>query len=356
MLAAGSNVRVTSGMLAEALKGRLVGPADVEVTGIEALHAASPTDLSFLRSGRFAAALANSRCAAALVSDGAIDAEAALAANPGRPLIIVKDADHAVIGLLEMLAPKAEHRPGRHPSAVIAPDAVIAESVSIGANCTVGAGCRIGEGSSIGPGVALGENVSIGRGCVVHANVVIERDCVLQDGVILHGGVVIGADGFGYRPAPDGKGLVKIPHIGNVVIESGVEIGANSCVDRGKFGATRVGAGTKIDNLVQIGHNAQIGRCCVICGCCAIGGSARLGDGVTLAGQVGIADGRVLGSGVTVGAASGVMDDIPAGETWFGYPARGSRQAMRILAAMERLAEMVQPLRRLIRDHETKKD
>lgn len=343
-------VLFTSGELATRLGARLLGPSDTAITGLEALHAAGPGDLSFLRDGRYLEALVKSKCAAALVSEAKIDTAAAHQLNPSRALIIVKDADAALIGLLEMLSPKFELSPGRHPSAVVDPSAKVSPAAQIGPNVVIAAGASVGDGTVLGPGVSLAREVRVGRGCVLHAHVAVQHDCVIGDGCILHPGVVIGADGFGYRPAPDGRSLVKIPHIGNVVVEPGVEIGANSCIDRGKFGATRIGAGTKIDNLVQIGHNCTIGRCCIICGCCAVAGSVTLGDGVTLAGGVGIADGRTIGARATIAGRSGVMDDVPAGETWFGYPARPSRQMMRLVAAQDRLPDIMSQVRRMMKD------
>jgi UDP-3-O-[3-hydroxymyristoyl] glucosamine N-acyltransferase len=186
-------------------------------------------------------------------------------------------------------------------------------------------------------GVRLSAGVTLGADCVVHSNTVIRHDCTLGQRVILHQNVSVGADGFGYRPAPDGRGLVKVPHIGSVRIEDDVEIGAGTCIDRGKFGATVIGTGTKIDNLVQIGHNCRIGRCCIIVSGCGLAGSVVLEDGVILGGQVGIADGVRVGAGVQVGAKSGLMKDIPPGEKWLGVPADQASATLRQWAAIRKL-------------------
>jgi UDP-3-O-[3-hydroxymyristoyl] glucosamine N-acyltransferase len=158
--------------------------------------------------------------------------------------------------------------------------------------------------------------------------------------------VVIGADGFGYVPDPQGRGLIKLPHIGTVEIGNMVEIGACSCVDRGKFGATTIGDMTKIDNLVQIAHNVRIGRACIVCGGCAIGGSAVLDDGVMLAGQVGVRDGKHIGARAMISGGSGVMDDVPAGEVWFGTPAAPHKDQMRSFVALRHLSDHMRELRR----------
>lgn len=337
----------TAGELSSRLGAQLHGPGDVPIFGIEALGAAGPGDLSFIRASKHADALAHSKCAAALVTQGSIDPVAALAAAPSRPLIVVKSADEAMVGLLELLAPKPQFVPGRHPTAVIDPSANLHPATMVGAHAVIGPRTSVGEGTSIGPGVVVGSDVRIGRGCDLRSNCVIEDRTQMGDAVVIHAGAVIGSIGFGFRPAPGGRGALRIPHIGHVVLESAVEVGANSCIDRGKFGATRIGAMTKIDNQVQIGHNVIIGRGCIICGQCAIAGSVTIGDGVTLAGSVGIADGRTIGAGATLGARSSVMDDVPAGETWFGYPARPSRQAMRMFSALIELPDVLRSLRQL---------
>jgi UDP-3-O-[3-hydroxymyristoyl] glucosamine N-acyltransferase len=166
--------------------------------------------------------------------------------------------------------------------------------------------------------------------------------------VILASGVAIGTDGFGYRPSPDGRGIAKIPHIGTVVIEDDVEIGANSCVDRGKFGATRIGAGTKIDNVCQIGHNVEIGRCVVISGLTGVAGSTKIGYGSRIGGGCGIADLLTIGRGVSLAARSGVMSDIPDGSTWGGFPAQDIRMALREIALIRKLPEWHRQLKHFL--------
>jgi UDP-3-O-[3-hydroxymyristoyl] glucosamine N-acyltransferase len=194
------------------------------------------------------------------------------------------------------------------------------------------------------PGVRIHADVVVGASSILHANTVVRHECVIGRRVILHQNVSIGADGFGYRPAPDGRGLVKMPHIGNVVIEDDVEIGANSCVDRGKFGSTVIGAGTKIDDLCMIAHNVRIGRCCVLAGRTSISGSVTIGHGVQMGGSSGVADHLTIGNGARIGAGAGVVRDMPAGATWMGFPADDASVVKRQWVALKRLPELVRRL------------
>jgi len=345
----------TSGSLAARLGAELRGAPDLPLDRIDAIEQADERSLTFIRDQANAVKWASGRAGAALISRPVAEGIGEwieLPADGRRALLIVDDADLALISLLEEAAWRPAEPQGVHPSACIDPTAVVGQGVKIGANAGVGPRSVIGDASVVHGGVVIGADVRIGQRCVLHPGVVIQDRCSLGSDVILHPGVVIGADGFGYRPAPGGKGLRKIPHIGTVEIQDQVEIGANTTIDRGKFGATVIGAGTKIDNLVQIGHNCRIGRSCIICGCCALAGSVTLGDGVTLAGGVGIADQRVIGPGATIGARSGVMHDVPAGETWLGYPARPARRTMRSIAALEELPETLRQLRRVLKSEE----
>jgi UDP-3-O-[3-hydroxymyristoyl] glucosamine N-acyltransferase len=229
------------------------------------------------------------------------------------------------------------------------PSARLGQGVSIGAQCIVGPRTQIGDGCVLHPRVTMGADVTVGPLTTLHPGVVVYDRCSIGAKCILHGNVVIGADGFGFVPDPQGRGLIKLPHIGTVEIGNMVEIGACTCVDRGKFGATVVGDMTKIDNLVQVGHNVQIGRACIICGCCAIGGSVVLEDGVILAGQVGIQDGKRVGTRATISAQSGVMDDVSPGEILFGTPAGPHKDQMRSYVALRHLSSHLRELKRVAR-------
>ncbi|MFM9957655.1 MAG: UDP-3-O-(3-hydroxymyristoyl)glucosamine N-acyltransferase [Phycisphaerales bacterium] len=341
--------RWTSAGLASRLGAELRGPGDVALNRLDTLEDAGPDAVTFIREAKHAARWSASRAGAALVSRRAFDeAGAAFAGEPtaGRAVLIVPDADRAMIELLTELAPNPLAAPTTPGHRSIHPEARVDPTAQLGAHVVVGPGSVIGPGSVLHAHVVIGSRVTIGAGTVLHPCVVVQDGCSIGSGCILHPGVVVGSDGFGYRPSPDGKGILKIPHIGNVEIGDAVEIGANTTIDRGKFGATRIGSMTKIDNLVQIAHNCRIGRACFICGCSGLAGSVTLEDGVTLAGGVAIGDGRTIGRGATIGARSGVMDNVPPGETWLGAPARPMRQTLRTIAAMDQLPELLREARK----------
>lgn len=333
----------TTGQVAALLGAELVGRDDLELERLDSLAHADDRTLAFIRDGKHAATWANSAAAAAVVSRGVEPADH----DPTkRALLVVDDADQALIALLEKIAPAHVGPPaGAHPSAAIDSTATIGDNVSIGPGVAIGPGVTVGDGTILHANVVLGANVRIGASCDLRAGAVIEDRCTLGDGVLIHPNAVIGADGFGYRPAPDGAGLIKIPHAGAVEVHDGAEIGAGAMIDRGKFGNTVIGAGARIDNLVQIGHNCRIGRCCLICGSCGIAGSVTIGDGAVLGGGVGVRDNIKIGAGAQIGARSGVMDDIPDGQIWVGYPARPAKETMRIVAATGRLPKLMKQLR-----------
>ncbi len=290
--------------IAARLGASLHGP-DGEVCGVATLAEATPGDIAFLDKGEPGAA-------GVLLCRRPIE---------GRATIVVPSPILALAQLLEAWFP--EPRPGGavHPTARVHPGAVVHPNVCIGPDCDVG------DGSVLFPGVVLYSRVRIGRNVRVHAN------------------AVLGADGFRYEPTP--TGLRRIPHVGGVVVGDGAEIGANSCIDRGLLGDTVIGAGAKIDNLVQVGHNCMIGPHAVLVSQVGLSGSVHVGAGAILAGQVGVADHRRIGDGARLGARTAVHTDIPAGETWLGEPARPVREAMRVYAALKYLPELV---RRLGRD------
>lgn len=335
-------------MIAAALGAELVGRADLPISGPGAIESAGPTELTFIRSNKFAAMWGASKAGAALVSRG-IDV-------PGhdprvRALIVVPDADLALVKLLALAAPKESPRPpGVHPTCIVDPTAKIDPTVHVGPLCIIGAGTVIGPGCVLVARVTVGQHCRLAERTTLHPNVVLYDRTRIGARCTVHAGAVLGADGFGFVPA-DGAamgsggrgggaaGYIKVPHIGHVEICDDVEIGANSCVDRGKIGATWVGPGTKIDNLVQIAHNVRIGKNGLICGCAGIGGSVVLGERVTVAGHSGIADGLEVGDGGTVAGHSGVLDDIPAGMTYLGTPAVPIRDALRRVIALGRLTK-----------------
>ena len=315
------------------------------IESLETVERAGPRSLTFVGSGKYAKLLETSPAAAAVVS---ADVELAEPAR-NRAILRVKSADLAMIAILDRFAlPEQLPAAGIDPSACIHPSATIGAGARIGAFVSVGANAHVGARTSLFEGVRVYESARVGDDCVLHANVVIRERCTVGNRVILASGVAIGTDGFGYRPSADGRGISKIPHIGTVVIEDDVEIGANSCVDRGKFGATRIGMGTKIDNVCQIGHNVDIGRCVVISGLSGIAGSTRIGDGSRIGGGCGIADHLNIGRGVSLAARSGVMSDIPDGATWGGFPAQDIRMALREVALIRKLPEWHRQLKHLL--------
>lgn len=336
--------RWTTGELAALLRAELIGPETIRIARLDALERADEATLTFIRDARNAERWASSRAAAAIVSK-----KVEATPGEGRALLVVQDADHALIEVLELLTPTTHKPSGVSARAFVDPTALVDPTVSVGAGASIGPRTKVGAGAVIHANVSIGADVTIGPDCELRSGVVVEDRCVLGARVRLHPNCVIGSDGFGYRPSKDGAGLVKIPHAGHVEIGDDAEIGSGTTIDRGKFGATTVGAGTKIDNLVQIGHNCRIGRSCIICGCCAMAGSVTVGDGSVLAGGVGVADNIVIGARAKVGARSGVMDNIPDGETWVGYPAAPWKQTMRIVAATKQLPDLAAEVRRVMK-------
>ena len=319
----------------EVLKGKLEGDINLNIEGPEELGKAEKQHITFIGSRKYVSAWETSKAFVAVVNESL-----KVEAGEGRALIRVKNADLAMAKILEIFDPGPPEW-----SVAIHPTAAIDDSVSMGAGCKIGAGCFVGKNVKLGDGVILYPNVSvfndseIGAATVVWSGTVIRERSIIGQGCIFHNNVSIGADGFGYRPAEDGRGLVKIPQIGNVVIGNGVEIGANSCVDRGKFSSTIIGDGCKIDNLVQIAHNCIMGRSCIMAGSSGLAGSVTLGDGVIIGGSASIKDHVTIHSGATIGAGSGVVGDVPAGKTYLGYPAAEARETLKQWVALRQLGK-----------------
>ena len=325
----------TTGDLAERIHGELRGRSDLGIDGVNALKDASERQITFITDEAHAGLWGQTRAAAAVITDG-IDVSGH---DPSaRALIVVPNASLAMIELLQLFAPPPLlPDTGVHPTAWVHPDASIGQDVRIGPHASVERGASIGDRVVLHGGVRIYAEAHIGDDSILHANTVIRERCRLGRRVITHQNVSIGADGFGFERAPDGSGLLHVPQIGNVEIFDDVEIGAGSCIDRAKFGTTVIGAGTKIDNLVQIAHNCNIGRSCVIAALAGLAGSVTVGDGVGVGGAVAIAPHVTIGSGVSIGACSGVMRDIPPGQTCLGTPATDARDALRQAAALQRL-------------------
>ena len=325
--------------LAEHIGGVLRGDGQASVSSVASLQDAGAGDVSFVTNARYAGQAEQSEAAGIIVpSDFERVCKSAL--------ILVDDVDEAIERVLVLFAPERDAPAvGVDVSACVADSAKLGGGVAIGATVVIGHGVSVGNGSELAAGCVIGRDVTIGANCRLGPNVVVNERCVLGDNVIIHANSTIGADGFGYRFV-DGAHR-KVPHIGIVVIEDDVEIGANSCVDRAKFGKTIIGRGTKIDNLVQIAHNVSVGEHCIIVSQTGIAGSSELGKYVTLGGQCGIADHVRIGDGVMAGATSSVAKDVPAGLRIVGTPARPAREFFRELSHVAKLPELAKEVKRL---------
>ena len=314
------------------LNGELIGNTLQLIDGPEQLGKAKINHITFIGSSKYIKLWAESKASVAIVNDN-------LTIEPGdnRALIKVKNADLAMAKILDLFNPPTPvFETNIHTTAVIHESAIIGSDCKIGANCYIGKDVVLGKNVVLYPNVCVFDETIIGDHTVVWSGTVIRERCIIGSHCIFHTNVSIGADGFGYRPSDDGKGLVKIPQIGNVIIGHYVEIGANSCVDRAKFSSTIIGDGCKIDNLVQIAHNSEMGRCCIMAGHSGLAGSVTLGDGVIIGGSASIKDHTTIHSGATVGAGSGVIADVEAGKTVLGYPAQDARDMLKQWVAVRR--------------------
>lgn len=338
---------LTAEAIARVVGGSVLGDASVVLRAVAPLERAGTDELTFLAHERYAHLLAESSAGAVLISPEL--AEAASEAQKGGwsgCRIVVAQPYEAMLRVIPLLHPPAPRRRGIHATAVIERGASIGRDVSVGAYSVVG------EGAVLEDGVVVGTHCSIGRGVRVGAESWLADSVTLYPGaeigqrVRLHAGVRVASDGFGYLQI--GGAHEKIPHVGRCVVEDDVEIGANSTLDRGSVDDTVIGAGTKIDNLVHIAHNVRIGRLCLIMAQVGIAGSVRVGDGCILAGQVGVSGHHTIGAGARLAAQAGVFGDIPAGETWSGYPARPHKEALRAHAALFKLAGLLRRMERLL--------
>ncbi len=318
--------------LAEIVGGEVDGDGSVIITGVAGIKEAQPGDITFLADPRYEKYLKTTRASAIIVSKRIPDA--------GRPLVLSGNPYVAFIRAVRHFVPERNGRPvGVDPTAVVAPSAVLGADASVGANAVVEEDVTVGDGSVIHAGAYVGKRTRIGAGCVIYPNVSIREDTVIGDNVIIHCGAVIGSDGFGY--ALDGDAYVKIPQVGNVVLEDDVEVGANTTIDRATTGSTVVGRGTKIDNLAMIAHNVRIGENSIVVAQVGIGGSTEIGKGVNLAGQAGVAGHIKIGDGAVVAAQAGVTKSVGPGKCVSGYPAREHSLAKKVYAALQRLPELI---------------
>jgi UDP-3-O-[3-hydroxymyristoyl] glucosamine N-acyltransferase len=332
----------TLGEIAEMLNVPIAAEArELPITGVATLADAERTELSYLGSDRLVAQFAPSRAAAVLVQR-----RVKLPPDPGKPVLWVDDVDLAVGRVLELFAP-----PIPRPAVGIDPAARVDASAQVGEGARIGPFVFIGERATIGAravlhsGVYIGADTVVGDDCELFANVVVRERCELGKRVVIHAGSVVGSDGFGYRW--DGSKHAKIPQIGRVIIEDDVELGSCVCVDRAKFSATVVGRGSKIDNLVQIAHNAVLGPHCIMAGQSGVAGSVTLGSGVMLGGQCAVRDHVRMADGSALSPCSGAMDDVEPKQIVTGLPAIPHRQFLREQAAMRHLPELRAEMRKL---------
>ncbi len=329
--------------LAARVGGSVVGDGSRVLEGVRPLADAGPEHLSFYHNRKYLSTARESRAGALLVAD----------AGPfeGRDLLVIEDPYAALATVLELLHPAEVPPAGVHVTAVVAVDARLGSGVHVGAHAVVGAGAALGDRAVVGAGSYVGAGASVGADTVLHPHVVIEPGCTVGERCILHAGVVVGSDGFGFAPV---KGVhKKVPQVGTVVIEDDVELGANVCVDRAALGVTRIGRGTKVDNLVQIAHNVEVGEHSLLVSQVGISGSTKLGHHVVMAGQSGAVGHITLADGTRVTAKTGVTEDTDPGEMVSGFPSRPHREWLKAMANLYRIDELRRRIEKLERELHT---
>ncbi|MHC4885963.1 MAG: UDP-3-O-(3-hydroxymyristoyl)glucosamine N-acyltransferase [Planctomycetota bacterium] len=339
-------ISVLASDLAAVVEGTLEGE-DLTVSGVAGLREARAGDLSFLANKRYEGDLVTTEASLVIIGRQAPE--------PACSFIRVENPDLAFSRAVNHMAGAVPELPaGIHPSAQIAEGVVLGEGVRVGPNVVVEEGCKIGENTCLWAGVYVGHSTTIGDSCCLMPNVVVYHESTIGSRVILHAGAVVGSDGFGY--AWDGRQHVKIPQVGVVVIEDDVEIGANTCLDRARFGVTRIGQGAKLDNLIQIAHNVDVGPLCAFAAMVGVAGSTTIGTGTLIGGKVGIYGHVDIGAGVQLSANAGVTKNLPAGGHYTGYPAKPHKQQIddwRNVKAIGSLRKKVKDLEQRIQSLET---
>ncbi|MFH1784235.1 MAG: UDP-3-O-(3-hydroxymyristoyl)glucosamine N-acyltransferase [bacterium] len=325
--------------LSELVGGKLKGDTNIEISGVAGLDEASGGQITFLANPKYTSKIKDTSASAIVVPVG-ID-------TSDKPIIIVKNPYLAFAKIMELFVPeKTKPTCGIDKTAIVGEGADIAKSASIGAYSVIGDNVKIGENAVIYPHVWVAENTTIANNTIIYPHVSIRENIKIGSSVIIHSGVVIGCDGFGFL-FNDAGNIEKIPQIGTVVIGDNVEIGANVSIDRGTMGATKIGNGTKLDNLVHIAHNVEVGENCMICGQVGFAGSTKIGNNVLIAGQAGLVGHITIGDKVRIGAQAGVTKSVGTGESVSGYPARAHRESLKINAQIQNLPELVERVKKL---------
>jgi UDP-3-O-[3-hydroxymyristoyl] glucosamine N-acyltransferase len=331
--------------IADLVKGDLAGDPEKRITGVNTLTDAGGEEIVYLQDRRYLAEFKSTRAGAALVPRG-LDFQGVDTIAVDRPRL----AFTRIAQLFHPLLPEVEK--GVHETALLAESVHLGQGVSIGAYAIVGNGVRLGRGGVVGPLCVIGPGVSIGEGSYLFASVVVREGVRIGRQCVIHPGVVLGSDGFGYEADERGE-YMKIPHVGGIVIEDNVEIGANVTIARAAMGETRIARGTKLDNLVHIAHNVQIGENGLLCAQVGVAGSTRIGRRVVIGGQAGLIDHLKVGDFVRIGAQAGVTKSVEDGETVSGYPARPHRIAMKKEAILSRIVKMYDTIKHLTKRVET---
>lgn len=321
---------LTVAEIAELVNGTVRGDGSAPIREVAPIHQALSDEIGVLFDRRYLRHVGNSRAGALLVSS-----ELADSVGPEMNCVVVDDARLALGALVARLHPPEPESAGIHPTAVIGRGVALGEAVFIGPYVVLEDGVTVGDRTRLHAHVVVGRDAAIGSDTVIHPHVVLYRRVVLGDRVVLHSGVRVGVDGFGYARTP--TGIEKIPHVGGCTIGDDVEVGANTCIDRGTIGVTSVGAGTKLDNLVQLGHNVEVGQGCLMAAQVGIGGSTQIGAGTTWGGQSGAVDHMVVPEGVTVAGKAAITHDVQPGEVVAGFPARRLKDFRRAMAGLYRL-------------------
>lgn len=340
-----NHITLTAAKIAEMVNGKLIGSPDRTISSVSGIRDAQSDQLSFIGNKKYQHQLESTKAGVVLVCPDLADAPAV-----DRSLIVCDNVDYAFAKVIAVFAEEPPKWPvGVHPSAVVSPEAKLGQGVSINANAVIEAGAEIGDGTVIGAGCYIGHDVKIGAGSLLYPNVTVMYRCVIGRKAVIHPGVVIGGDGFGFIPTK--QGLVKVPQTGIVQIDDDVEIGANTTIDRARFGKTWIKSNVKIDNQVMVAHNVVIGESSILVAQCGIAGSAELGRGVVLAAKSGVNGHITLGDGVQVAGTSGVVKSLPAGAIALGTPAESQREFMArhtLPSRFEKLSAKVEALRKEI--------